>query len=113
LGGLIAQEEAELFAVDCGGIASLKEVFLQVDGTLGESVVLDEGVDETVFGGSPRLVFGPGDLDQAVEVCAVFPSEDGEGAGESVGAAVLGDGGLSGDLGFIFGFADLALGGAT
>jgi hypothetical protein len=81
VGGLVAQEEAELFAVHGSRIASLEEVFLQPDGALGEPVVLDEGVDEAAFGGGLRLVFGPGGFDQAFEVCAVFPSEDGEGAG--------------------------------
>ncbi len=73
-----------------------EELFLELEGAFFEPVVLDEGIGEALFGVGFRIVFGVDALDESLEVGGIFPRKDGEAAGESMGAAVLGDGGFAG-----------------
>ena len=57
--------------------------------------MLDEGIDETLFGVGLRVVFGVGAFEESLVIGGVFPGENSEAAGEAVGAAVLGDDGLT------------------
>ncbi len=115
---LVAHEEGEAFVIDVDGVGGFEQdLFLEMEGTLHEPVVLDEGIGQTVFGFRIGFVFAIDAVDEGVVVGAVFPGQEGEFAGEAVGAAVLGDGGFtfgSGGSGAVLGVGSVGgdLGGA-
>ncbi len=94
--GLVAEVESEMGLGAVGGVVVAEAVLLECAGADGEPLMLGEGVDQEMLGGSGGLVFGAEVGEELIVVFLHFPVEDDEMvAGEAVLTTVLAGGGFA------------------
>ena len=91
IGGLVAEEEIELFEIVLN-----QRKGLQADGAVHEPVVAGHIGNQEVLGGAFGLVFGAQGFLEGVKIGGIFRGEEEDACGEAVFGCVLAADGLAG-----------------